>query len=82
MFSFLICSTHALCWGGDALRRVPRVAARAPRQLPRERLEQVVQHPRDDDVVVDTDEAGHEHHAPAQPCHIDSSGAIIESILV
>ena len=43
--------------------RVPLVVARAPGQLGAERHEQVVERPRDDDVVVDTHDSRDQDHA-------------------
>ena len=51
-----------------ARRRVPRVVARAPWEDAREGLEEVVECPRDDDVVVDAADPRDEHHAYAETC--------------
>lgn len=47
---------------------VPLVATRTPRQLRGEGPAQIVQHPGDDDVVVDTNNSGYHHHSPAKTC--------------
>jgi len=49
----------------ETVRCVPLVVARRPRQLWGEGLAEVVQHPRDDEVVVDCNYARHYHHRPA-----------------
>ena len=48
-----------------ALRRVPRVVTGGPRQLARERREEVVERPRDDHVVVEVRIEGDQHHRVA-----------------
>ena len=48
-----------------ALVRVPRVVAARPRQVRRERLEEVEERVRDDHVVVDADDGRYDHHAVA-----------------
>ena len=50
---------------GSALIGVPPVVAGGPGQGGREGLEEVVEHPGDDDVVVDTADARYHHHGPA-----------------
>ena len=51
-----------------ARRRVPRVVARAPGKDARERLEEVVERPRDDYVVVDAADPRDQYHAYAETC--------------
>lgn len=55
----------------DAVLRVPPVAAGCPRQLSgSEGHEHVVEGPGHDDIVVDTDNAGHQHHAKTNTYNI------------
>ena len=53
---------------GSTFIGVPPVVAGGPGQGGREGLEEVVEHPGDDDVVVDTADARYHHHGPAHTC--------------
>lgn len=56
--------------GVVAERCVPVVVALAPGQGARQRLKQVVQHPRDNHVIVDTHDPWHNHHPVSKTCNI------------
>ena len=63
-------------------RRVPCVTAVGPWQVRGERTEQVIQRPRDDDVVVDTHYARDQHHAPANTWKIEFNKYLLDMAML